>query len=178
MNRGPITVRYARGLFELGKDKNVLDKLFNDSGKVLDYFRQVDGFSSFLNSPAIKPSKKMQVFQKVLGNELHAYILRFLELVIEKNREALLQDMLLFFGELFRKHKGIKSVKLITATALGKEHLDNLQVFLERELNAPVELNDQVKPEILGGLVLIVDGKILDNSIAHQMSLIKKKLLS
>lgn len=178
MNRGPITVRYARGLFELGKDKNVLDRLFSDSGKLLEHFREVKDFSSFLTSPAIKPSKKRAVLQKVLGNELHAYMMQFLNVVIDNGREMLLQDMLRFFGELFRKHKGIKSVNLITAMTLEKEHLDNLQIFLERELDAPIDLHDQVKPEILGGLILIVDGKILDNSIAHQMNLIKKKLLS
>lgn len=178
MNRGPITVRYARGLFELGKDKDILDELFNNSRQLLDHCREVKDFCSFLNSPTIKPSKKKQVLQKTLGNELHAYMLRFLDLVIEKKRETLLQDILLFFGELFRKHEGIKSVNLITATALEKEHLENLKVFLERELNAPIDLNALVNPEILGGIILIVDGKILDNSIAHQMSLIKKKLLS
>jgi F-type H+-transporting ATPase subunit delta len=178
MNRGPITVRYARGLFELGKDKNVLDRLYNDSKLLLEHFIKVRDFSAFLNSPAIKPSRKKEVLHKVMGNEQHTYMLRFMELVIDKSRETLLKDMILFFETLYKQYKGIKSVNLVTAVSLDHEYQNNLKIFLERELNAPIEMDVKVKPEILGGLILIINGKILDNSIAHQMRLIKKKLLS
>lgn len=178
MNRGPITVRYAKGLFELGKEKNILDRLYNDSKLLRDHFLRIDEFSAFLNNPVIKVSQKKEVLQKTLKDEQHPLMLSFLNLVIEKNREPQLQDMIRFFEELYKTHKGIKSVKLITAVDIEENYKKELQLFLERELEAPLEIQFQTRKEILGGLILIVDGKIVDNSIAHQMKLIKKKLLS
>jgi len=178
MNRGPITVRYAKGLFELGKEKDVLDKLYKDSTLLLQHCREVKDFCLFLNSPVIKNSKKKEVAAKILGQEQHPFMLQFINLVIDHNREALLPDMVLFFEELYKKHKGIRNVKILTAVGLEQQYTEELQVFLERELNAPIELHHEVKPDIVGGVILIVDGKILDNSIAHQLKLMKKKILS
>ncbi|MGM0375198.1 MAG: ATP synthase F1 subunit delta [Bacteroidota bacterium] len=178
MNRGPITVRYAKGLFELSKEKDVLDKLYQDSTLLLQHCREVEDFCLFLNNPVIKNSRKKEVVQKILGKEQHPYMLQFINLVIDNNREALLPDMVLYFEELYKKHKGIRNVKIITAVALDQKYTEELQIFLERELNAPIELQLEVKPDIVGGVILIVDGKILDNSIAHQLKLMKKKILS
>ncbi len=178
MNRGPITVRYAKALFELGKEKEILDKLYGDSKLLLDHFLEVKEFAMFLNSKAIKPSKKKETLQKVLKQEQHPYMLQFIYTVINNKREAYLKDMILHFEKLYKKDKGIKSVRLVTAVDFNKEYVKNLHIFLERELNAPVEIEAVTNPEILGGLILIIDGKIIDNSIVHQLKLIKKKLLS
>ncbi|MFW6043432.1 MAG: ATP synthase F1 subunit delta [Marinilabiliaceae bacterium] len=178
MNRGPITVRYAKGLFELGKEKDVLDKLYKDSFLLLQHCREVKDFCLFLNNPVVKNSRKKEVVQKILGQEQHPFMLKFINLVIDHNREALLPDMVLYFEELYKKHKGIRNVKIVTAVDLGQQYTEELQVFLERELDAPIELHHEVKPGIIGGVILIVDGKILDNSIAHQLKLMKKKILS
>jgi F-type H+-transporting ATPase subunit delta len=178
MNRGPITVRYAKALFDLGKEKNILDKLHDNAKLLLEHCFEVKEFCVFLNNPVIKPSSKKEVLQKVLNTEQHPVMLRFVNLVIEKNREALLSDMIMHFETLYKKDKGIKDVKLITAVGLEKSYIKDLHTYLERELAAPVELETQVKPEILGGVVLIVNEKIVDNSITHQMKLIRTKLLS
>lgn len=178
MNRGPITVRYAKGLFELCKDNDVLDKLYKDSTLLLQHCREVEDFSLFLNSPVIKNSKKKEVVHKILGKEQHPFMLQFINLVIDNNRESLLPDMVLYFEELYKRHKGIRNVKIITAVGLDQKYTEELQIFLERELNAPIELHHEVKPDIVGGVILIVDGKILDNSITHQLKLMKKKILS
>ncbi|MFO8001874.1 MAG: ATP synthase F1 subunit delta [Marinilabilia sp.] len=178
MNRGPITVRYATGLFELGKEKQILDKLYHDAKLLLAHCQEVKEFCVFLNNPVIKASRKKEVLQKVLGDEQHPVMLNFVGLVIDKNREPLLSDMIRFFEELYKKHKGIRNVRLISAISLEKDYIEELKIFLEREFDAPIELHPEVKPDILGGMILIVDGKILDNSVSHQMKLLKKKLLS
>ena len=178
MNRGPITVRYAKGLFELGKEKDVLDKLYQDSWLLLRHCREVSDFCTFLNNPVIKNSKKKEIIQKILGKEQHPFMIQFLNLVIDKNREALLPDMVLYFEEMYKAYKGIRNVRFITAVELDEKYIEELQIFLERELGASIELHHDVKPEIIGGVILIVDGKILDNSISHQMKQIKNKILS
>lgn len=178
MNRGPITVRYATALFELGKEKKELDKLYSDSKLLLDHCLSVKDFCAFINNPVIKPSQKKSVINKVLSGEQHPLMLKFVDLVIEKNREPLLGDMIRYFEHLYKQYKGIKSVQIITASALDQAYIEELKTYLEREFGAPVEMETKVKPEIIGGLILVVDDKIIDNSVVHQMKLIKQKFLS
>jgi len=178
MNRGPITVRYATALFELGKEKNELDKLYSDSKLLIDHCLSVKDFCAFINNPVIKPSQKKKVIDKVLSDEQHPLMLKFVNLVIEKNREPLLGDMIRYFEHLYKRFKGIKSVQIITASSLEESYVEEIKAYIEREFGSPVEMETKVNPEIIGGLILVVDDKIIDNSIVHQMKLIKQKFLS
>jgi F-type H+-transporting ATPase subunit delta len=178
MNRGPIVERYAKALFDLGQEQGQLEQLYNSTRLFVKHCNEVEDFCSFLNSPIIKPSKKKEVLKNIFAKEQHPLMIKFISIVIDKNREKLLYDMLLYFEGLYKKSKGIKSIILTTAFAMDKTYIEQLHNFMEREFNATVELQTQVKPQILGGMILVVDNKIVDNSIAHQMKLIKKKLLS
>jgi len=178
MNRGPITVRYATALFELGKEKNDLDRFEKDVDVLQEQCLSVRDFCAFMNNPVIKASRKKETLRNVLAKELHPLVMRFVEMVVDKNRESLLPDILRFFKELYKRHKGIHSVKIITAVAFEEDYLKELQSFLEREFNGPIEMVVQVKPEIIGGIIMLVDDKIVDNSIAHQIKMLKKKIVS
>lgn len=178
MNRGPITKRYAQSYFELGKDKSLLDTFYNDSRLLLQYCNEVSDFCLFLNSPVVKPSQKKVVFKDVFGQKLNHYTLQFLNLVIEKNRENFLKTILLYFTELYKREKGIKSVLLITAVEMGESFMKELNTSLENGFKAPVEMTTRVNKNIVGGFILMVDGKLLDNSISHQLKQLKKQILS
>ena len=178
MNRGPITVRYATALFELGKEKNELDKLYSDSKFLMEQCLSVQDFCDFLNNPVIKPTQKKEVISKVLTNDQFPLMSKFVNLVIDKNREPLLEDMIRYFEHMYKNFKGIKSVQIITASSLEDSYIEELKEYLEREFSAPIELQAKVKPEIIGGIILVVDDKIIDDSITHQMKLIKQKFLS
>ena len=178
MNRGPITIRYATALFELGKEKNELDRFFKDAGLLLDHCFSVRDFCAFINNPVIKASRKKEVLNKVLGNEQHPLMMKFVEMVIDKNRESLLSDIIRYFMDLYKKYKKIRTVKLITAVPFDEIYIQEMQNYLEREFNSPIEMEVRVKPEIIGGLILLVDDKIVDNSIAHQIKMLKNKIVS
>ncbi|MGQ1889582.1 ATP synthase F1 subunit delta [Thermophagus sp. OGC60D27] len=178
MNRGPVTVRYAKALFELGQDRGILERLYADSKMLLEHCRSVKDFCIFLENPVLKGSQKKKVLKKVLSEEQHPIMIRFLDLIIDKSREYLLYDIILYFDHLYKKYKGIKSIKVITAVEMDKDYQDDFQSFLEEKFKCPIEMEMQVKPDIIGGVILVVDEKIIDNSILHQMKTLRKKLLS
>ncbi len=178
MNRGPIIIRYAQAYFNLGKEKSLLDQFYQDCQLLLGYCHEVKDFCVFLNSPVIKPSQKKGVFTNVFEKKLNPYTIRFLELVIERNRENHLKNILICFEELYKQEKGIKSVLLITAVPLEDSFKKELIPLLEKELKAQVEMTTRVNKNIVGGLILKVDDKLLDSSIAHQLKRLKKQILS
>jgi F-type H+-transporting ATPase subunit delta len=178
MNRGPIIIRYAQAYFNLGKEKSMLERFYQDCRLLLSYCKEVKDFCVFLNSPVIKPSQKKAVFTNVFGKQLDPYTIRFLELVIERNRENHLKNILISFEELYKKEKGIKSVLLITAVPLEDSFKEKLIPLLEKEFKARIEMTTRVNKTIVGGLILKVDDKLLDSSITHQLKSLKKQILS
>ena len=178
MNASLIAVRYASALFQLGKeDTALLDRLYGDCSFLLASIHESKDLTEFLENPVVKPGVKKKTLHNILGKQLDASTMRFLNLVIDNNRERLLVNALIVFLDLYRSHKGIKSVTVITAVPLGDDFKQQIRQVIEAHFKCQVELECQVKPGVLGGLILMMDGKQSDGSVAGQLRAMKKKLM-
>jgi len=178
MNRSLIADRYAKALFKLAIEQDKLEQVHADVALLQQYCKEADGFMDILVSPVIKPSRKKQMFQDVLKGKIDKSTMRLLDLLVDNNREELLTDINRHFIHLFKENKGIKEVAFYTAVAMDVGHIDQLKVFLKEQFKAPIELSVKIKPELLGGFILTVDGKMVDASISSKLKQIKKELLS
>jgi len=177
MDQSAISVRYAKAFFSLAKEKNMLDSLKNDIGTISDVCEKSVGFKLLLESPIVKTSKKIKLIIAVFEGKLNELTLKFLNLIIENKREVYIPAICRNFLALARKDQNIKSARLTTATKIDNETFKKIELLLERELKTKVELSEHVNPEIIGGLILRIEDKQYDASIASQLKKIKQKLL-
>jgi F-type H+-transporting ATPase subunit delta len=177
MNESIINVRYAKALFSLGKEKGLLVTLKSDIESVLDVCSKSAEFILFLESPVIKTSQKVKLLREIFSGSLHELTLKFLVLVTENNRETFIPNICRNFLDLLRKDSGIKSAVITTATGLPAATIEKARLILEKELNSRIELTGKVNPEILGGIILRVDDRQYDASLATQLKKIKTNLL-
>lgn len=171
-------MRYAKALFQLGISQHDLqERLYHDSQIIMDSLKESIELVAFLKNPVIRSDAKKRSVRQVFTNVLHDKTLRFLDLVIENNREALFINILMDYRELFRKEKGWRSVTVITATPVDASFKDEIRQTIEQQLNGKVELECKVNEDIMGGLIVMVDGKQADGSITGKLRNFKKKLL-
>ncbi|WP_052345504.1 ATP synthase F1 subunit delta [Alkaliflexus imshenetskii] len=179
MNASLIAMRYANALFQLGKvDELVLDSIYIDCSYLKGVMKESQDLDQFLRNALIKPGKKIQVFHGIFEKQLHVYTLKFIDLVINNNREVLLSSILLNFIEMYRRFKGIKTVTVITAVPIDDKMHQAICESIGRQFSCLAELECRVDPDIIGGLVLMMDGKMVDGSITGQLRSMKKKLLT
>lgn len=178
MNRSLIADRYAKALFKLAVEQNELEQIYKDVNVLQDICANADGFTDLLSSPVIKPSQKKQAFFSVLDGKVSTSTINLIGLLVANNREVLLEDINRRFIWLYKNEKGIKEVTLFTAVEFDSQQNKTLDDFLQEEFKAPIELTVKVKPELLGGFVLTVDGKMADASMSSKLKQIKKQLLS
>jgi F-type H+-transporting ATPase subunit delta len=177
MDISAIRVRYAKAFFALAKKKNSLDTFKTDIEKVFDVCKHSTEFAQLLESPVVPTSKKAELITKIFKTEVNPFTLKFLLLILQNNREEYIPGICRNFLELIRKDQNIKSAMLVTAVGIDPKTLDKIKTLLENELKATVELNSNVNPEIIGGLVLRIDDKQYDASITTQLKKIKQELL-
>jgi len=177
MSISAIRVRYAKAFFSLAKENNMLDTLKTDIQKVFDVCNQSSDFINLLESPVVKTSKKTELITEIFKSEVNTLTLSFLLLITNNKRESYIPGICRNFLELTRKDQNIKSAVLITASEINIKTIDKIKVLLEKELNATVELNCKTNPEIIGGLILRVDDRQYDSSVAKQLRKIKQLLL-
>lgn len=178
MNESKISVRYAKALFELGKEQQLIDTVIKDIQLVDELCKSSSDFWLMLESPVVKTSHKRASIKLIFQDKINKISLKFLDLVIQNRREAYWRDISRNFLALCRKDQGILSAKLTSAKAIDELTKKNLNDLLVKSFNSKIELEEVLDEEIIGGFVLRIEDQQLDASVSHQLNQIKRELLS
>ncbi|MEA3452100.1 MAG: ATP synthase F1 subunit delta [Bacteroidota bacterium] len=176
MNESKISVRYAKALFNLAKEKNILDEIKKDVD-LLNEICNIEEFDEFLNSPIIPVSKKMQVFDGIFRGNINQIVLDTLLLIGKNRRETFLILITLNFLTYYRKYIGITEVNFTTASEVSEENKQNIKKLLQQIIQGKIELKHNINSDLIGGFVLRVDDKQIDSSVRTQLKDIKKELI-
>ncbi len=168
--------RYAQAIFDIALEKNELDMWQSDLQKVVDVVSEGD-FLAALESPRIKFEVKSRLLKERLDS-IHPLALNLLLLLISKSGIGMIGRIAVEYRNLVNAYRGIQSADVITAFALDDDDEKELAGKLGSMVNAKIELKSKVEPEILGGLVVRVGGKLLDGSSRSKLLALKKELVS
>jgi len=170
--------RYATSLLETAIEKNNLDTVSADIQILVDTLKQNRKLELMLESPVIRPELKLNIMQEIFENRISKETLDFIEFLISKKRENLIQSIGNRFLELRDEHMGIASVLVTSVSGFTGEQENVLQSKLEKILGKKVRLNFRTDKDLVGGFVAKVDDTLYDASIKHQLELLKKQFLT
>ena len=177
MDQSAISVRYTKAFFELAKEKELLDSLKTDIELVASVCQDSTEFILLLESPIVKTSKKIKLITAIFNGKVNQLTINFLNLVAINKRELHIPGICRNFLALTRKDQNIKSAILTTASEINMETIKKIEKLMEKELDAKIELSTQVNSNIIGGMILRLEDKQYDASVATQLKKIKQTLL-
>ncbi len=168
---------YAKALFEIAEEKNILDKVQQDLEAFLETLTVEPALPLAFANTAFSNSAKTELSKKLAEKlSLSKEVIRFIELLIQKNR-------INFFSEICRAFSEIKDVRQNilrgTVTTVGKldetTKQDLAQAFAKR-FNKKVILEQKENKAILGGLVVELNGLVFDGSLKTTLNNLKENL--
>lgn len=175
MEDSRIHIRYAKALFELAIEQGFLDKAFEDMNLVNDVCKSNRDFQMLLSSPIIHTNKKQAIVKEIFNAHLNPVTLSFLLLILKKRREADINSIAESFVVLYKEFKGIKIAQLKTAIGLDDVTRKEFVSLLSDQTKHTIELNEIVKPDLLGGFVVTIDDRESDNSLSDKIQRLKKE---
>jgi F-type H+-transporting ATPase subunit delta len=163
-------------LIDLAQEQDKLDLLLEDV-KSFKALTENKDFYNLLKSPVVPLTKKRKIIDLLMKGKVDEMMLAFIRILITKNREAALPEVAEEFIRQYREIRHITTVKLTSATALSDTVLDNIKSKLSESGAAEqqIELTMHVDPDLLGGFILELDGKVYDSSIAHKLEQVRKQ---
>jgi F-type H+-transporting ATPase subunit delta len=176
MNESQISVRYAKALFQSALEKKQLDAVYKDMELVSDTCK-VEDFQEMLMMPSLQVSQKIKLASSIFQKHLSELSLSLINLVIENKREAQLAGIARNFSTLYRKHQGIRTASLVTATPIDDSSLKEIKSLIKKAYDSEVELSSTVDQDVIGGFILTVEDQQYDASVASSLQKIKKQLL-
>ncbi len=178
MDHSLISVRYAKALFSLSQDKDIVERVYNDMQILMDQCSKTKAFNDLLKSPVVTPFEKKKAFNSIFAKYIHQITMQFLQVIIDNKREELLEDIGRNYIDFYKNQIGLKTATLYTAFPLTEDYIANVKDLLEKELKTKIELNVSIREHLIGGFILMVDGKMMDASIFNKLKKLKNKLLS
>jgi F-type H+-transporting ATPase subunit delta len=174
MSSGKIATRYAKAFFELALEQGLVEETRNDMLLVATVLQENKSLRSLLKSPVVKTSRKKSILRALFEAHCHSLSLSFMELLATNNRELFLDDIATAYEKGYRRHKGIVSVKLFTASPLDPALKDAMVAMISKDMDAEVWLEEAVDPDLIGGFVLRFEDRQYDASLSRELEKLKK----
>lgn len=172
----PLAKRYSDALIDVAQSKNELDDVYSDLQTVSEALSSVDELNAFLSHPVIPLSEKKDMVKSVFEGKIKEDTLNLLFILLEKNKINLINTILYCFEESMDEAKNILKVSVISAVEVDDDLKLKLKEKLENKLNKAVKFEFEMNPEIIAGLVLKIQDKVIDGSMAAKLEGFKKIL--
>lgn len=162
--------RYATALFELASKQKVLDVVENDLSEISAMIASSPELASLLSSPIIaKEALNKAVKALLVKSKTSELTLKFCDVLSENRRLALLPEIAISYNELTAKARGEVTAEITSATPLDKDKLKEIIASCAKVTGKKVKVKESVNKDILGGFIIKIGSKMLDNSIDGQL---------
>ena len=166
---------YADALFEVAKEKGVLDEVRDELGEFVEALDGSRELQVFLFSPYFSSEEKRDGIAKTISGASDELV-NFLELLAEKHRMPAIFRIRRRFDELWAEENRRLEVRLTAAVPLDDAVVRRVGEEIERKTDMKVDLSSEVDPEIVGGLVLRVGNRVLDASLRAKLERLRKEV--
>jgi F-type H+-transporting ATPase subunit delta len=166
---------YARSLFEVAKENDELDEIHEQLGEFADALDGNRELQVFFFSPYFSSEEKKDGVQKVIegGNE---HFVNFLELVAERHRVPAIFRIRREFDDMWREENKLLEVRITSAVELDEDLVKSIGSRIEDQTGQRIELDANVDPDVIGGLVLRVGNMVLDASVRGRLDRLRKEV--
>jgi len=170
-----VAIRYAKAALQLAVEQDVLEPVLKDMQLVNKTCRELKDLNVMLNSPVIKLDVKQKIFGLVFEDRMHKLSSKFFEIIIRKNREELITDITKAFIGQYKEYKNIQTVHVATATPLNDENRADVMEFLKTRTKEEIILVEDIKEEIIGGIVVRMRDVQIDASVKTNISRLERE---
>jgi F-type H+-transporting ATPase subunit delta len=176
MIAGRLSRRYARAIFELAREEHKEEVVQEEIDRFVDAYNKPD-LNTVLNNPAFGLESRKSVVAKVAEHlRLTPLSVRFLSLLMERDRLAYLPSIALHYHGLLDETKGRVEAQIAAPAPLGDAVLEKMRDALQKVCGKEVILRENVDPGLIGGVLIELEGKIYDGSIRTQLENMKESI--
>jgi F-type H+-transporting ATPase subunit delta len=176
MARKAYARRYAQAVFEMALEKKELERWQSDLQKIVSAVGDAT-FLAALESPKLKLDDKTRFLSERLG-EINPLALNLVRLLITKAGIGMIGGIAGEYQRLLDGYHGIEPAEVITAIPLDDKDIKKLTENLGALIGKKVVLKSEVDPDVIGGIVARVGGKLLDGSTRSKLAALKRELVS
>jgi F-type H+-transporting ATPase subunit delta len=166
---------YARSLFEVAKEHDVLDRVHDELGEFAEALSDNRDLQVYLFSPYFSSEEKRDGVKKIVSDADERFE-NFLELLAERHRMPALFRIKREFDALWADEHKLLPVTVTSAVELDEGLAEDIAKRIQEQTGRTVELSSNVDPEVLGGLMVRVGNMVLDDTVRNKLERLRKQV--
>lgn len=171
-----VARRYAQALFDIAQRDGTVEKIEQDLDTIEAALKSTPLLLRVLRAPTVTRERKKELLQQIFGAGVTPLTMRFLRLLVEKRREAILPSINPEFRQLSYRFRNILPVTVRVATRLTPEERRQLIDALVLRTGKTIELQEEVEPGILGGAILRLGDTVIDGSVIGYLRRLRQRM--
>lgn len=169
-----ISKEYGTALFMLACEENEQKNYAQALQNIKKVFLENPQYVEMLASPGISLTDRLNSIDAVFFGVVPEHVISYMKLLCEKGRISCFLESVEAYKALFDASERISSAKITSAVELTEAEKKKLISKLELIEKSKINAEYIVEPSLMGGLIVEVDGRIMDGSLRRRLCEIKE----
>lgn len=171
-----VDITYATALYEAACESGAEAQVFEDACDMIKIMDDNKDLRTFLGSPAISAADKKKELNAMFEGKIAQKLLNFMCILIDKRRIISFERMIRAYEKIYDHKEGVVDGIIYSVKPLSKDQMDSFVKETSRLINENVELVNEVDESLIGGIKILVDGKMIDASFRTQLNKIAMEI--
>jgi F-type H+-transporting ATPase subunit delta len=169
--------RYARAIFEIGKEEGSLAKLTQEITSFAEVWSESAELRQALESPLLDDASSEGVLKEIgerLG--LSPTAQRTVRLLGQRRRLPALPDIARELSRLVDEDAKLVRAEVLSAAPLSPDYLDRLKTEMEKATGQKVVITHRQDPSLISGVVTRIGDRVIDGSALSRLRTFRDSL--
>lgn len=167
---------YGSALFQAANELGKIEQIEQEARAVGEIFHQEPDFCRVIDSPSVSKEEKKEMLCHVFGRQISRELLNFLYVLVDNRRTQHYDAIFRVYQKQKEEKKGLKTGVVYSVLPLTEEQVQELERQTSKLLQHHVRLKNQTDPTLIGGVRILVDGKMIDASLKERLETMRRQL--
>lgn len=173
-----LSREYGEGLYALCVEENIAKEGLDQLSELKRLFREHTDFCRLLSNRALGKAERLGILDAALRDQVLPYLLNFLKILCERGIISEFEGCVEAYRTFYNRDHAVVEAHVTTGEPLSESQQSRLLSKLQAMTGKDVRLVEHVDSEVLGGVLLEMEGKRYDNTLRHRLGEMRQMLTS
>jgi ATP synthase F1 delta subunit len=172
-----VAMTYGTALYEAARDVGKVEAIAEELTALDQIFKGEQAFFDLIRNPGVDAAGKKKSISNVFEGRVADELLNFLFILIDKRRIGQFSAIVKAYHKQVDDNLGVSAGTAYSAMPLDAARLRRFEEETGKLLKKNVRLENMIDTELIGGVKILIEGKLIDASIKKRLSSLKEQLM-
>lgn len=167
---------YAEALLEAARERGQEREVLADFEELVSYLDRDPDFEAFLTFSSVDDDPRRSSLEKLFRGQMNNLLLNLLQVLNNRRRGELVRPVLRCMQLRVEARHDQQEIRVQTAVPLWHEMKTAIRAVVGGWMGKTAIISEEVRPEIIGGMVIYVGDVCVDSSVAARIETMRQKL--